>query len=185
MIQAVNLRSGMTFLQNGEIIRVLDASHHKPGKGNTVMRMKLQNVRSGAITDTTFRPDERFQRAHLETRDVQYLYNSGDAEVFMDLENYEQYEISSKQIDHEMKFIVPNAEVKVQFFESEVIGVTLPPNVELEVVETEPLIKGATAASSGKPATMETGLVVTVPDFIDRGQKVVVSTADGTYQRRA
>lgn len=103
----------------------------------------------------------------------------------MDLENYEQYEIPSKQIDHEMKFIVPNAEVKVQFFESEVIGVTLPPNVELEVVETEPLIKGATAASSGKPATMETGLVVTVPDFIDRGQKVVVSTADGTYQRRA
>ena len=186
MISAIDLKAGMTFIQNGKLIRVIEASHHKPGKGNTVMRMKLRDVRTGATTDTTFRPDEKFERAYLDTKDVQYLYNLGTAGVFMDLETYEQYEIPNEQIENELKFLLDNMEVKIQFFGSEVIGVELPGTVVLTVAETQPSIKGATVTGSGKPATMETGLVVTVPDFIEAGERLEISTADGgSYQRRA
>ncbi|MGX7348684.1 elongation factor P [Dolosicoccus paucivorans] len=186
MIQAVDLRSGMTFLQDGKLIRVIEASHHKPGKGNTVMRMKLRDVRTGTIYETTFRPNDRFERAYLDTKDVQYLYDMDNQAVFMDLETYEQYEVSKEQIEEELKFLLENMNVKIQFFGSEVIGVELPPTVELKVAETEPGIKGATVTGTGKPATMETGLVVSVPDFINNGDLLVISTADGgSYSRRA
>lgn len=185
MISAVDLRAGNTFVQNGNLMRVLSAEHHKPGKGNTVMRMKIQDIRSGAITETTFRPDERFEKAYLETRDVQYLYSQGDTEVFMDLESYEQYELPSTSIQHELQFLKENMEVKIQFYGSEVIGVELPGTVVLTVTETQPSIKGATVTGSGKPATMETGLVVQVPDFIEAGEALEISTADGSYKSRA
>ena len=185
MISAVDLRSGMTFVQDGKLIRVLEASHHKPGKGNTVMRMKLRDVRSGATYDTTFRPDEKFERAYIETKEVQYLYNNGEAGVFMDLETYEQYELPLSTIEEELKFLKDNMQVKIQFFGSEVIGVELPGTVVLTVAETQPSIKGATVTGSGKPATMETGLVVNVPDFIEAGEELIINTADGgSYQRR-
>lgn len=185
MISAVDLRSGMTFVQDGKLIRVLEASHHKPGKGNTVMRMKLRDVRSGATYDTTFRPDEKFERAYVETKEVQYLYNNGEAGVFMDLETYEQYELPLSTIEEELKFLKDNMQVKIQFFGSEVIGVELPGTVVLTVAETQPSIKGATVTGSGKPATMETGLVVNVPDFIEAGEELIINTADGgSYQRR-
>lgn len=186
MISAVDLRAGMTFIQDGKLIRVLEASHHKPGKGNTVMRMKLRDVRTGATYDTTFRPDEKFERAFLETKAVQYLYNNGSAEVFMDNETYEQYEIPTEQIEMEMKFLKENMEAKIQFYGTEVIGVEVPSTVELKVVETQPSIKGATVTGSGKPATMETGLVVNVPDFIEAGEVLIITTADGgSYKSRA
>ena len=105
MITAVDLRAGMTFIQDGKLIKVLDASHHKPGKGNTVMRMKLRDVRTGATYDTTFRPDEKFEKAHIDTKTVQYLYTMDEMGFFMDLETYEQYEIPTEQIADEMKFI--------------------------------------------------------------------------------
>lgn len=186
MISAVDLRAGMTFIQDDKLIRVIEASHHKPGKGNTVMRMKLRDVRSGATYDTTFRPDEKFEKAFLETKDVQYLYNNAGMEVFMDLETYEQYEIPTEQIENEMLFLKENMEAKIQFFGSEVIGVEVPSSVELTVAETQPSIKGATVTGSGKPATMETGLVVNVPDFIESGEVLVITTADGgNYKQRA
>ncbi|SJZ79995.1 elongation factor P [Pilibacter termitis] len=185
MISASDLKAGMTFVNGDKLIKVLEASHHKPGKGNTVMRMKLKDVRSGANFDTTYRPEEKFERAHIDSKPVQYLYTMDDTAFFMDLETFEQYEIPTAVVENELKFILENAEVKIQFFGSEVIGITLPTTVILEVVETQPSIKGATVTGSGKPATMETGLVVNVPDFIEVGQKLEIGTAEGSYLKRA
>ena len=185
MINASDLRAGMTFVQDGKLIKVLEASHHKPGKGNTVMRMKLRDVRSGSTYDTTFRPEEKFGKAHIDTKAVQYLYTMDDTAFFMDLETYEQYEIPVEVVEEEMKYILENMEVKIQFFGSEVIGVQLPSSVILKVVETQPSIKGATVTGSGKPATMETGLVVNVPDFIEEGESLEINTSEGTYIKRA
>ena len=165
MISASDLKAGMTFLQDGKLIRVLEASHHKPGKGNTIMRMKLRDVRSGATYETSFRPEDKFERAYLETKEVQYLYSMEGTAVFMDLETFDQYEIPADTIENELLYILENANVKIQFFGSEVIGVELPGSVTLKVAETQPSIKGATVTGSGKPATMETGLVVNVPDL--------------------
>jgi elongation factor P len=185
MIAASDLRAGMTFVQGDKLIKVLDASHHKPGKGNTVMRMKLRDVRTGSTYDTTFRPDEKFEKAMMETKPVQYLYSQDDIAIFMDLETYEQYEIPIATVEEEMKYLLENMEVKIQFYGEEVIGLTLPTSVVLRVVETQPSIKGATVTGSGKPATMETGLVVNVPDFIEEGEMLEINTQEGTYQKRA
>ncbi len=180
MISAVDLRSGMRYVDGDDLIEVLEANHHKPGKGNTVMRMKLKNVRSGAIYETTLRPDEKFEQAYIDTRDVQFLYSDGTSGVFMDLETYEQYELPLDNIEEEMQFLIENSNCKIQFFGEEVIGVELPTSVNLHVTETEPRIKGATASGTGgKPATLETGLTINVPDFIEKGELIEVSTSNG------
>ncbi|EOT51485.1 MULTISPECIES: elongation factor P [Enterococcus] len=185
MISASDLKAGMTFVQDGKLIKVIDASHHKPGKGNTVMRMKLRDVRSGATYDTTFRPEEKFEKAHIDTNTVQYLYTMDDTAFFMDLGTYDQYEIPVNTVENEMKYILENMEVKIQFFGDEVIGIQLPTTVVLTVAETQPSIKGATVTGSGKPATMETGLVVNVPDFVEAGEALEINTTEGTYVKRA
>jgi elongation factor P len=149
------------------------------------MRMKLRDVRTGATYDTTFRPDEKFEKAHIDTKTVQYLYTMEDTAYFMDLETYDQYEIPTEVVAEEMKYILENMEVKIQFFGSEVIGIQLPNTVVLRVEETQPSIKGATVTGSGKPATMETGLVVNVPDFVEAGELLEINTAEGTYLKRA
>jgi elongation factor P len=147
--------------------------------------MKLRDVRTGATYDTTFRPDEKFEKAHIDTKTVQYLYTMEDTAYFMDLETYDQYEIPTEVVAEEMKYILENMEVKIQFFGSEVIGIQLPNTVVLRVEETQPSIKGATVTGSGKPATMETGLVVNVPDFVEAGELLEINTAEGTYLKRA
>ncbi|EKD5193749.1 elongation factor P [Enterococcus faecalis] len=185
MIAASDLKAGMTFEQDGKLIKVLEASHHKPGKGNTVMRMKLKDVRTGSTTDTTMRPDEKVKKAHIDTKPVQYLYSQDDMAIFMDLETYEQYEVPTALIEEELKYLLENMEVKIQFYGEEVIGLTLPTTVILRVAETQPSIKGATVTGSGKPATMETGLVVNVPDFVEADELLEINTAEGTYLKRA
>ncbi|CAM3215726.1 elongation factor P [Vagococcus sp. PNs007] len=185
MIAISDLKAGMTFEQDGKLIRVMEASHHKPGKGNTVMRMKLKDVRTGSTTDTTMRPDDKVKKAFLELKAVQYLYSQEDMSIFMDLETYEQYELPTDSIEDELKYMLENMEVKIQFFGEEVIGITLPTTVILEVAETQPSIKGATVSGSGKPAKMETGVVVNVPDFIEAGEKLEINTQEGTYLKRA
>ena len=185
MISVVDLRSGMTFEKDGKLIKVLDASHHKPGKGNTVMRLKLRDVRTGSTTDTTMRPDEKVKKAHIDSKDVQYLYLQDDMAVFMDLQTYEQYEISKAIIEDELLYLLDNMEVTIQFYGDEVVGVSLPTTVILKVEETQPSIKGATVTGSGKPATMETGLVVNVPDFIEVGEMLEINTQEGSYIKRA
>lgn len=185
MISVGDLRSGMTFEKDGKLIKVLEASHHKPGKGNTVMRLKLRDVRTGSTTDTTMRPDEKVKKAHIESKDVQYLYLQDNMAVFMDLTTYEQYEIPAAVIEEELLYLLDNMEAKIQFFGDEVIGATLPTTVVLRVAETQPSIKGATVTGSGKPATMETGLVVNVPDFIEADELLEINTQEGTYVKRA
>lgn len=185
MISVVDLRSGMTFEKDGKLIKVIEASHHKPGKGNTVMRLKLRDVRTGSTTDTTMRPDEKVKKAHIDSKDVQYLYLQDDMAVFMDLQTYEQYEISTAIIEDELMYLLDNMEVTIQFYGDEVIGVSLPTTVILRVEETQPSIKGATVTGSGKPATMETGLVVSVPDFIEVGELLEINTQEGSYIKRA
>ena len=185
MIAASDLKAGMTFEQDGKLIKVMEASHHKPGKGNTVMRMKLKDVRTGSTTDTTMRPDEKVKKAHIDTKPVQYLYSQDDMAIFMDLETYEQYEVPTALIEEELKYLLENMEVKIQFYGEEVIGLTLPTTVILRIAETQPSIKGATVTGSGKPATMETGLVVNVPDFVEADELLEINTAEGTYLKRA
>ncbi|EGO8089066.1 elongation factor P [Enterococcus faecalis] len=185
MIAASDLKAGMTFEQDGKLIKVMEASHHKPGKGNTVMRMKLKDVRTGSTTDTTMRPDEKVKKAHIDTKPVQYLYSQDDMAIFMDLETYEQYEVPTALIEEELKYLLENMEVKIQFYGEEVIGLTLPTTVILRVAETQPSIKGATVTGSGKPATMETGLVVNVPDFVEADELLEINTGEGTYLKRA
>ncbi|KRK71225.1 translation elongation factor P [Latilactobacillus sakei subsp. sakei DSM 20017 = JCM 1157] len=185
MIEAVKLRAGMTFEQDGKLIKVLEANHHKPGKGNTVMRVKLRDLRTGSIVETTMRPEVKVEQAMIDTKDVQYLYTQDNVAFFMDLETYEQYEIQTSAIEAELKYLLENMNCKIQFFGSEVIGVTLPTTVNLRVVETQPSIKGATVTGSGKPATMETGLVVSVPDFISADEILEINTQEGTYVKRA
>ena len=185
MINVNDLKAGMTFILDGKLLKVLEISQHKPGKGNTVMRMKIRDVRTGSTVDTTMRPDEKVEKAHIETKTVQYLYSQDDMAVFMDLETYEQYEIPESTIELELKYILENMEVKIQFYGTEVIGISLPTTVVLQVTETQPSIKGATVTGSGKPATMETGLVVSVPDFVEAGEYLEVNTSEGTYVNRA
>ena len=185
MVEAINLKKGMIFEMNGKLIKVLEANHHKPGKGNTVMQMKLNDVRTGAIVQTTMRPSEKVELAIVDKKNAQYLYGEGDPEVFMDMDTYEQYELTKEQLANEEKYLMPNMEVQLDFCKNELIGIELPTTVEMKVTETEPTIKGATAASGGKPATMETGLVVTVPDFINVGDTLVINTTTGEYKARA
>ena len=149
------------------------------------MRMKLRDVRSGSTFDTTYRPDEKFEQAIIESRTATYLYQMDDTAYFMDTESFEQYEIPTVAVQDELRFILENSEVKIQFYGTEVIGVTVPTTVELTVTDTQPSIKGATVTGSGKPATLETGLVVNVPDFIEIGQKLIINTQEGTYVSRA
>ena len=185
MIQTIDLKKGMVFERGGKLLRVLQINHHKPGKGNTLMQMDIQDVRTGSIVHTTMRPSEKVEQVNVDKRQAQYLYDQGDASVFMDMENYAQYEVSASQLGDDKKYLVENMKVTVNFVDGEIVGIELPTTVELEVADTQPMIKGATIDGGGKPATMTTGLVVNVPAFIKNGDKLIINTTDGSYKSRA
>ena len=185
MIQTIDLKKGMVFERGGKLLRVLQINHHKPGKGNTLMQMDIQDVRTGSIVHTTMSPSEKVEQVNVDKRQAQYLYDQGDASVFMDMENYDQYEVSASQLGDDKKYLVENMKVTVNFVDGEIVGIELPTTVELEVADTQPMIKGATIDGGGKPATMTTGLVVNVPAFIKNGDKLIINTTDGSYKSRA
>lgn len=185
MISVNDFKTGLTIEVDGEILQVIEFQHVKPGKGAAFVRSKLRNLRNGNIQDKTFRAGEKVARAHIETNKMQYLYASGESHTFMDLNTYEQIEIPGNRLEHELQFIKENMEVTVISYEGEVLGVDLPKNVELEVVETEPGLKGDTVSGGSKPAKLETGLTVQVPLFVNKGDVLVISTADGKYVSRA
>ncbi|WP_339196821.1 elongation factor P [Aeribacillus sp. FSL k6-2211] len=185
MISVNDFRTGLTIEVDGGIWRVLEFQHVKPGKGAAFVRSKLRNLRTGAIQEKTFRAGEKVARAQIDTRKMQYLYANGDQHVFMDTESYEQIELTSKQIEYELKFLKENMEVYIMMYQGETIGIELPNTVELTVTETEPGIKGDTASGGSKPATLETGLVVQVPFFVNEGDIIIVNTSDGSYVSRA
>jgi elongation factor P len=185
MISVNDFKTGLTIEVDGGIWQVLEFQHVKPGKGAAFVRSKLRNLRSGSIQEKTFRGGEKVSPARIENRKMQYLYASGDSHAFMDMLSYEQIELPSSQIEYELKFLKENMEVSIMTFEGETLGVELPKSVELEVTETEPGIKGDTASGGTKPATLETGLVVQVPFFINQGEMLIINTTDGKYVSRA
>lgn len=185
MISVNDFRTGLTIEVGGDVLRVLEFQHVKPGKGAAFVRSKLRNLRTGAIQEKTFRAGEKVKKAQIDNRSMQYLYASGDSHVFMDTDNYEQVELSASQIEYELNFLKENMIVHIIMYQGETLGVELPNTVELEVVETEPGIKGDTASGGSKPAKMETGLVVQVPFFINEGDVLVINTVDGSYVSRA
>ncbi|WP_261129405.1 elongation factor P [Bacillus sp. Marseille-Q3570] len=185
MISVNDFKTGLTIEVDGGIWTVLDFQHVKPGKGAAFVRSKLRNLRTGAIQEKTFRGGEKVAKAHIDNRRMQYLYSSGDVHTFMDNETYEQLELQTSQIEEELKYLLENMTVQVQMYQGETIGVELPNTVELEVTETEPGIKGDTASGGTKPATLQTGLTVQVPFFINEGDVLIIDTRSGDYVSRA
>lgn len=185
MISVNDFRTGLTIEVDDNIWQVIEFQHVKPGKGAAFVRSKLRNLRNGNIQEKTFRAGERVSRAHIEHKNMQYLYASGDTHAFMDTNTYDQIELQTSQIEDELNFIKENMEVSLITYEGEILGIDLPKNVELEVTDTEPGIKGDTVSGGSKPATLETGFTVQVPLFINKGDVLVISTSDGKYVSRA
>ena len=187
MVTFVNgngLRSGYVIKVKGDLYRVMSAEHRTPGKGRAFMQAKLRKLKDGTQTEIKFRADEGVARAEMEPVDMEFLYEDPSGYCFMNCETYEQIFLDEKIIGDGKKFMLPNTRIIVEFCDNEAIGVSFPEMVELKVTETEPGLKGATASGSGKPATLETGLVVTVPQFIKIGESVKVSTTSGEYLER-
>ena len=185
MISVNDFKTGLTIEVDGSLWRVMDFQHVKPGKGAAFVRSKLRNLRNGAVQEKTFRAGEKVAKAQIDNRKMQYLYANGDQHVFMDTESYDQIELPEDAIEYELKFLRENMEVHIMMYQGESLGVELPNSVVLEVTETEPGIKGDTASGGTKPATLETGLVVQVPFFINQGDRLIINTTDSSYVSRA
>ncbi|NLY29351.1 MAG: elongation factor P [Firmicutes bacterium] len=185
MISVNDLRTGLTLEIDGEIWSVVEFLHVKPGKGAAFVRTKLKNIRTGAVAERTFRAGERVARARIETKEMQYLYSSGDEYHFMDTETYEQISLPVSALADAVHYLKENMTIGIQFYEGEAIGIDLPTAVELVVTHTEPGFKGDTATGGTKPATLETGLVVQVPLFIEEGDVLKIDTRTGEYLSRA
>ena len=184
-IQATRLRKGMLIKVGNDLFRILDLHHLTPGNKRAHIQVRMRNIRTGTLNDHKFRAEEDVERATLDEREMQYLYNDGDTYYFMDTSTYEQIHISSEALGDAVNYLIPDSTIQVEFYESEPVGIELPQTVDLVVKETVPGIKGATASAQVKPATLETGLVVSVPSFINEGDKVRVNTETGEYQSRA
>lgn len=185
MISTNDFRTGVTIELEGDPWQVIDFQHVKPGKGSPFVRAKMKNLRSGNVREDTFRAGEKVPRAHIETKEMQYLYASGDEYTFMDMTTYDQINLNRKQIEYELKFLKENMTVHIIEYKGEMLGINLPNTVVLEVTETEPGIRGDTATGGSKPATLETGHVVSVPFFINVGDKLIIDTRTGEYVSRA
>jgi elongation factor P len=182
--QATRLRKGHLIKHNAELFRVLEVQHVTPGNLRGFVRAKLRNVRNQSLLDHRFRSEDTVERAALDEREMQYLYSDGADYYFMDTSSYEQIHLSEESLGDSVQYLLPESTIKVEFFEGQPVGIELPPTVDLEVTETVPGIKGATANAQVKPATLATGLVVTVPAFVNTGDVVRVNTETGEYLSR-
>src|SRR5215831_16893764 len=184
-ILAVDIRVGQLLEWEKRIWRVLKCYHvHVGGRGGAFMQVEMKDIEAGTKTNTRFRTDEKVERAYVEPREMQYLYQEGDGYVFMDQDTYDQLTLDADMLEGQALFLLPNTPVQINFHNDRPIGVELPPSVVLTVVETDPNIKNATATTSFKPAKTETGLVVQVPPFIEAGERIKVNTDDGAYIER-
>ena len=183
-IQATRLRKGMLIKFSGELFRILELHHLTPGNKRALIQARMRNIRTMALADHKFRAEEDVERAMLDEREMQYLYNDGDAYYFMDTANYEQIHISAEALGDSKDYLIAEMTIRVEFYDVEPVGIELPPTVDLVVKETVPGIKGATASNQIKPATLETGLVVIVPPFVNEGDRVRINTETGEYQSR-
>jgi elongation factor P len=184
-MQANDLRPGMVIKHNNELFSIYKAEHRTPGNLRAFVQAKMRNLRTGAISDHRFRSTDDVERAIIDETEMQYLYSDGDSYHFMNTQTFDQVHIHRDVIADRAQFLVPDVMLKVEFYEGHPIDIELPPTVDLKVVETEPGIKGGSATNVGKPAKLETGLVVQVPPFIAEGETIRVDTAEGKYLERA
>jgi len=184
VIEVNALRNGVTFEQDGELFKVLEYSHNKPGRGKATIRVKVRNLRTGTQLEKTFISGDRVQDVRLDYRQAQYLYQDGDFYTFMDMQTYEQPSISKEILGDALPYLIENLEVKLTFYDTEPIEIELPTAVDLEVVESEFAVKGDTATGANKTVTVQTGLKVQVPLFVDVGDVIRVDTRDGSYVTR-
>ena len=186
MISTAQFKNGSHIEVDGKVFRIMEFQHVKPGKGGAFVRTKLRRVDDGSVIDKTFRAGEKFRPVRTETRRMQYLYDSGDSQVFMDNQSYEQLELPAELDPDAMRWVRPNDEVEILFVDERPAGLQIPSAVDLAVTETQPGLKGDTASGGGsKPATLETGVTIEVPLFIDEGETVRVDTRSGEYVSRA
>lgn len=184
-ISANEIRLGGLIEHKGNLWRVLKKSHVKPGKGGAFVQCELKDIINGTKLNERFRSTDKIEKPHVEPRKMQYLYAEGDDHIFMDTENYEQLTLNAEDIIEQAGYLLPNTDVQIIFYDETPIGLELPANVVLTVADTETVVKGQTAASGGKPATMETGIRIIVPTFVNIGEKVKVNTETGEYVERA
>jgi elongation factor P len=185
MILAGEFRNGVTFEMDSSVYRVIDFQHVKPGKGAAFVRTKLKNVITGNTLEKTFNPSEKVEEAQITIQEMQYLYNDGEMYTFMDTTSFEQVELTKKQIEESLPFLKDNMNFKVLSYKGNVFGVEPPTFVELEVIYTEPGIKGSTSTGTTKPATVETGAVFNVPIFVEIGNVIRIDTRTSQYMERA
>jgi elongation factor P len=185
MISATQLRPGMVIKYNNELYSVFSVNHRTPGNLRGFVQAKMRSLRTGSMTENRFSSEDKVEKAIMEEHEMEYLYDDGEYYYFMNTENYEQMHLMKDILGDAVSYLIPQLRVKVEFYEGKPISVELPPTVDMTVVETEPGIKGASVSNVTKPAKVETGLVVQVPPFIIEGEKIRVSTAEGTYQERA
>ena len=185
MVYASDFRKGITFEMNGEPHVVLDFQHVKPGKGAAFVRTKYRNILTGATREEAFNPNDKFPKAHIETKQMQYLYNDGELYYFMDQDTYDQVPLTAELVEDAIKYIRENDIATVKFYKDNAFTVEAPNFVDLEVVETEPGVKGDTATNVTKAATVETGAVIQVPIFINEGEKIQIDTRTGEYLGRS
>ena len=185
MIYAGDFRKGMTFELNGEPHTVIDFQHVKPGKGAAFVRTKYRNILTGATREEAFNPNDKFPKAHIETKKMQYLYSDGEMYHFMDSETYDQIQLTEEQVEDAIKFLKENDEATIKFYNDNPFSVEAPNFVDLKVIETEPGVKGDTATNVTKAATVETGAVVQVPIFIEEGELIQIDTRTGDYLSRS
>ena len=184
MINATQLRPGMTIVYEGDLYRVTAIHHLTPGNKRGFMQTKMKSLKTGVGTERKFRSEDRLEQATLESRMMQYLYADGNFYTFMDTENFEQISLTAEEIGDLVHYLLSNQVVEIEFFDGKPVGISPPSTVELQVVETEPSLKGATASASYKPAKLETGVTILVPPFVQVGDKVRLDPSEGIYLER-
>jgi elongation factor P len=185
VVSTNQFRNGMHVELEGQVWRIVEFQHVKPGKGGAFVRTKLKSLDSGSVVDKTFRAGEKMPRVHTETKSVQYLYDAGDEVVFMDESSFEQVNLPRTEVKEELDFLQPSSSVMLLTVDGRPAGIQLPASVELAVVETEPGVKGDTVSNVTKAATLETGAVVQVPLFVNQGDRIKVDTRERRYMSRA
>jgi len=184
MVSSGDFRNGLTIEIENNVYQVIEFQHVKPGKGAAFVRTKLRNIKNGGVIEKTFRPTEKFPQAHIEKKDMQYLYNDGELYHFMDVENFEQFGLNESAIGDSLKFVKENDMVKMMSHNGEVFAIEPPMFAELEIIDTEPGFKGDTATGATKPAKVETGATVLVPLFVETGDKISIDTRTSEYLKR-
>ena len=184
MVIAGDFKNGITFEMDGNVYSVVDFQHVKPGKGAAFVRTKIKNVVTGQVLEKTFNPTEKVEEARIERKEMQYLYNEGGIYYFMDMETYEQIPLNYEQVEEAMKYVIENMRVSIQFYKGKAFSVLPPMFVELNITECEPGIQGDTSKAGNKPATLETGVVIQVPLFVNNGDRIRIDTRTGTYMER-